>query len=408
MAKIDKVQEVAIDTLKAYAQNAKTHSVEQVEQIKKSIKEFGFLSPCIIDKDKNIIAGHGRVKAAQELGLKSVPCVFVEGLTDTQRRAYILADNRLTELGGWDFGTVGEELQKLLNEGFDVELTGFDVPEIETGDWFERTEIDGTKRQEGNDEYNAFLEKFEEAKTTDDCYTPPNIYEAVAEWVAKEYNLDRASFIRPFYPGGDYQKEDYTGKIVVDNPPFSILADIEKWYNERGIKYFLFAPNTSILQGGRRACAVGVGVGVTYENGAEVLTSFVTTLDENQVRTAPDLYQIIAKVDRENTKGRELPKYEYPHEVLTGTKLGYLSKYGQDFRAKPEETSERISGLDSQKETGKSIFGGGFFLSEKKAAEIKAAKEAADHFKDNREKEEKAPIIWELSDREREIVKSLK
>lgn len=408
MAKIDKVQEVAIDTLKAYEQNAKTHSAEQVEQIKKSIKEFGFLSPCIIDKDKNIIAGHGRVKAAQELGLKSVPCVFVEGLTDTQRRAYILADNRLTELGGWDFGTVGEELQKLLNEGFNVELTGFDVPEIETGDWFERTEIDGAKRQEGNDEYNAFLEKFEEAKTTDDCYTPPNIYEAVAEWVAKEYNLDRASFIRPFYPGGDYQKEDYAGKIVVDNPPFSILAEIEKWYNEHGIKYFLFSPNTSILQGGRRACAVGVGASITYENGAEVLTSFVTTLDENQVRTAPDLYQIIAKIDRENTKGRELPKYEYPPEVLTGTKLWYLSKYGQDFRAKPEETSERVSALDSQKETGKSIFGGGFFLSEKKAAEIKAAKEAADYFKDNREKEEKAPTIWELSDREWEIIKNLK
>lgn len=299
-------------------------------------------------------------------------------------------------------------MQKLLNEGFNVELTGFDVPEIETGEWFERTEIEGAKRQEGNEEYNAFLEKFEEAKTTDDCYTPPNIYEAVAEWVAKEYNLDRASFIRPFYPGGDYQKEDYTGKIVVDNPPFSILAEIEKWYNDRGIKYFLFSPNTSVLQGGRRACAVGVGAQITYENGAQVLTSFVTTLDENQVRTAPDLYQTIAKIDRENTKGRELPKYEYPPEVLTGTKLGYLSKYGQDFRAKPEEVSERISTLDSQKDTGKSIFGGGFLLSEKKAAEIKAAKEAADHFKDNREKEEKAPTIWELSDREWEIVKSLK
>lgn len=100
MAKIAKLQEVALSKLKPYERNAKTHSPEQVDRLARSIKEFGFLSPCLIDKAGNIIAGHGRVMAAQKIGLDKVPCVFVENLTEEQRRAYILADNRLTEMGG--------------------------------------------------------------------------------------------------------------------------------------------------------------------------------------------------------------------------------------------------------------------------------------------------------------------
>lgn len=126
MAKIDGVQEVALEALKPYEKNAKIHNAEQVDRIAKSIKEFGFISPCLIDKDFNIIAGHGRVKAAQQLNLKTVPCVFIEGLTETQRKAYILADNRLTELGEWDDDLLQSELEALRAEGFDVDLTGFE------------------------------------------------------------------------------------------------------------------------------------------------------------------------------------------------------------------------------------------------------------------------------------------
>lgn len=97
-----------------------------MDRIAKSIQEFGFISPCLIDKDFNIIAGHGRVKAAQQLNLKTVPCVFIEGLTETQRKAYILADNRLTELGEWDDDLLQSELEALRAEGFDVDLTGFE------------------------------------------------------------------------------------------------------------------------------------------------------------------------------------------------------------------------------------------------------------------------------------------
>ncbi len=98
------------------------------------IEEFGFISPCLIDKDNNIIAGHGRVMAAKALGMKSVPCVYIEGLTDEQRRAYILADNRLAELSAWDETARDAELLRLRGEGVDLTLTGFEDGEISVGE----------------------------------------------------------------------------------------------------------------------------------------------------------------------------------------------------------------------------------------------------------------------------------
>ena len=93
MAKIADVQEVSLELLRPYERNAKKHGPGQIEKLKASITEFGFLTPCLIDSNYNLIAGHGRVMAAKELGIGSVPCVFIEGLSDEQRRAYILADN---------------------------------------------------------------------------------------------------------------------------------------------------------------------------------------------------------------------------------------------------------------------------------------------------------------------------
>lgn len=129
MAKIAEVQEVAVSSLVPYERNAKIHGQDQIKKLKDSINEFGFLTPCLIDREYNIIAGHGRVMAARELGFESVPCVFIEGLTEAQRRAYILADNRLGELGEWNFDIVNEELLALDDMDFDVTLTGFELPE---------------------------------------------------------------------------------------------------------------------------------------------------------------------------------------------------------------------------------------------------------------------------------------
>ena len=130
---------VRIDELKPYKNNAKIHGPEQIEQLRRSLREFGFVSPVLIDEDKNLIAGHGRVEAARAEGMSEVPCVLVSDLTEAQRRAYIIADNRLAETGEWDAARLKFEMQELQSFGFDAELTGFAMEEIETNPVEERT-----------------------------------------------------------------------------------------------------------------------------------------------------------------------------------------------------------------------------------------------------------------------------
>jgi len=113
-----------------YARNSRTHSEAQVAKIAASIKEFGFLNPIIIDGESGIIAGHGRVMAANKLGLQSVPCIEAVHLSEAQKRAYVIADNRLALDAGWDNDLLKIELQDLDANGFDLSLTGFEVGEI--------------------------------------------------------------------------------------------------------------------------------------------------------------------------------------------------------------------------------------------------------------------------------------
>jgi len=131
MQTTERFEKVNIDKLVPYARNARTHSKEQVLQLRASLREFGFVNPIICDKDYNIIAGHGRVLAAKEEGLTDVPCVFAEHLTEAQKRAYILADNRLALNAGWDEELLALEFGELKDLGFNLELTGFDAKEIE-------------------------------------------------------------------------------------------------------------------------------------------------------------------------------------------------------------------------------------------------------------------------------------
>lgn len=114
-----------------YARNSRTHSDAQVAKIASSIREFGFLNPIITDGDNGIIAGHGRVLAAQKLGLGVLPCIEASHLTTAQRRAYVIADNRLALDAGWDNELLRVELDELKDVGFDLSLTGFDVDEVE-------------------------------------------------------------------------------------------------------------------------------------------------------------------------------------------------------------------------------------------------------------------------------------
>lgn len=259
-----------------------------------------------------------------------------------------------------------------------------------------------------SNEYKQFVEKFKPKKTTDDCYTPDNVYEAVADWVANEYSLDRVNFIRPFYPGGDYERERYPeGCVVVDNPPFSILSKIVSFYMAHGVKFFLFAPILTIFGVTKDlgVCAVLVAADITYENGAIVSTSFVTNLEpETAARTSPALYNAVKKANDENAGPKpSLPKYKYPDHVMMSTNMADLSKQGIEFKVGRGEAFF-VRELDSQKPQKKALFGGGYLLSDNAKDRYKAAREKA-----AREKAAamKKAIEWTLSDRERGIIADL-
>ena len=149
------MQLVPLGKLVPYINNARTHSPEQLTKLRSSLREFGFINPVIIDRDYNIIAGHGRVLAAKEEGIMEVPCVFVDYLTEAQKKAYILADNRMALDAGWDEELLRIEIESLQGEDFDVSLTGFEEQEL--ADLFA---IEGDKAAKDDDfDLSAALEK---------------------------------------------------------------------------------------------------------------------------------------------------------------------------------------------------------------------------------------------------------
>lgn len=260
-----------------------------------------------------------------------------------------------------------------------------------------------TRLQDGEDntEYNAFVDKFKAKRTTGDCYTPPNIYEAVVEWCEAEYNIDRSKIVRPFYPNGDYKAFQYSQDcIVLDNPPFSILSKIVGFYVENNIKFFLFAPSLTLFNASDKCTAICTGVGIIYENKAQVSTSFLTNMNGKiRLRSAPALYKKLLDANNKN-KGadKQMSKYVYPANVITAAQVSYFSKYGIEFSAGQNETC-KIGALDEQKKHRKTIFGGGYLMNTEKAKENLLARALA---------ESNSGIMkWSLSQREADIVQKL-
>lgn len=130
------------------------------------------------------------------------------------------------------------------------------------------------------EDYDGFVEKFMPKKTTDDCYTPPAVYDVVRGWVMKQWpELEGATVVRPFYPGGDFEHFDYpVGCVVIDNPPFSIYSRIVRWYVAHGIRFFLFGPELTLPVAGLDVTYIVTDACIVYENGASVCTGFVTNL----------------------------------------------------------------------------------------------------------------------------------
>ena len=263
-----------------------------------------------------------------------------------------------------------------------------------------------------NETYEEFVEKFKPKKTTDDCYTPTIVYDAISSWVANEYNVDESTFLRPFYPGGDFENYNYKNGIVVDNPPFSILSKIIKFYIDKNIKFFLFAPTLTSCRYGDYCTIIATGVAITYENGACVNTSFVTNLEPHEIRikTSPSLYDCIFEANKQNLKNikKSFPKYIYPNEVITVAQICPFSAHGIKFEI-PRFESVRISSLESQRKKKKGIFGCGWLISERVQAErVQAEREKAEREKAERVQAEREKVErWELNDQEKEIVKKL-
>ena len=383
-----------------YAKNAKKHDNRQINNVAESIKQYGFVQPIVIDRDGVIVIGHCRALAAKKLGMQEVPCVCVDDLTPEQVNALRLVDNKSNE-SDWDFDLLADEIQGLDLPAFDFDWDFPDTDETElTNEEREqefRERMERGELSDDDEEYQEFLKKFEAKKTTDDCYTPDNIYGAVRDWAVEKYEIGNAAIVRPFYPGGDYKSEKYpSGCVVIDNPPFSIISEICEWYVSKKIRFFLFAPTLTLL-GIMRGAAnyVACGCGVVYENGASVNTSFVTNMGDNKIVAAADLREILDGENKKNLKKlhRELPKYSYPDEVLTATMLCYMAAHGVSLEI-GDRDAHFIRALDAQKASGKGLFGSGFLLSEKAAAEKAAA-------------EKVNTDIWELSEREWKIVRGL-
>lgn len=251
-------------------------------------------------------------------------------------------------------------------------------------------------RQQVFEDYDGFVEKFKPKKTTDDCYTPPAVYDAILGWLRENVDIEGREIVRPFYPGGDFERFEYPeGCVVVDNPPFSIISKICRWYMAHKIDFFLFAPHLTLFstRNIEWTCIV-TNAAIIYENGANVNTAFVSNLfGDIRVMTAPELRSRI--VESCKSAKSQLPKYRYPDNVTSSALLGKIAPY-VDFVVRSSEC-RFISRLDSQ--IGRAgIFGGGVLLSNAKAAEKAAAEKAA---------AERESIVWELSDRERRIIEEL-
>ena len=359
-----------------------------------------------------VLGGNLRLAAAKFLKWPDIMCaVLPEGTKVSKLKEIVLKDN--SSFGSWDLSLLRKDWAE-----FDFGDWGIDVtwdtagptPDASVNETpqeeIERMQKEFEERMargeisEEDEEYQEFLEKFKLKKTTDDCYTPAPVYDAVVRYVEETYGVSRDRFVRPFYPGGDYVSEKYPeGCVVVDNPPFSIMSEILRFYDSRGIKFFLFAPTLTLFSSSssNTCTALPCGNAVIYENGASVNTSFLTNMEPGGVRlrSAPRLYELVQEGVDEYTKTlrKQLPKYSYPPHIITSPWVGQLSRLGIEFSV-PVAESEGISGLDSQRATGKAIFGKGYIVSDA----VKAEREKAE-----REKAER----WELSERELAIIQRL-
>ena len=264
-----------------------------------------------------------------------------------------------------------------------------------------------TAGREGEDNYDKFVNKFKPKLTTDDCYTPQPIYEAVCEWVDKNItSLSGRKIIRPFFPGGDYKHHNYPeGCIVIDNPPFSISAQILDFYLQRNIPFFLFGNGLTLFSAKREKLThIIIGENIEFENGANVNVGFFTNLCPGvRVWLAADLANTVRKIQ---AKPQELEKYKTDIHIQNTGLLRRISKW-VSLKIMTNE-SEFISKLSD----GSAIFGGGIILSDDAARRVKEKRMQAEEERrrveeERRRVEEERSVNRTIGDKEREIIERL-
>ena len=215
-------------------------------------------------------------------------------------------------------------------------------------------------------DYESFIAKFtENPKTTDECWTPEDVYQCVVDYVGSVYDMTGKVILRPFYPGGDYEHAEYPENgVVIDNPPFSIFTKIVAFYTARRIPFFLFGPGMTIGSVFKYCTAVFINTTIEFSNRAVIRLNFATNLMGDLVAvTAPELNDAIKRCKSQNQKVA-LPLYVYPEELLSVSDMQIMAGGGQHFQVRRDECSI-CRDLDRHP---KSLFGEHLLISAAKAA----------------------------------------
>ena len=249
-------------------------------------------------------------------------------------------------------------------------------------------------------DYESYVAKFQnKEKTTDDTYTPPDVYDAVLHYVGTIYDMSGKEVLRPFYPGGDYRHAVYPDDgVVIDNPPFSIFTEICKFYSEAKIPFFLFGPGLTIFSALRYCSVVVISRQITFSNGAKVKCNFATNLiGDTWVTTAVALDRAIGKCKSQDN-AKKLTKYSYPCELLSVSDFQTISRGNEDFSIKKTD-GLIVRDLDLLPKSG-GLFGDHILVNtECGRAAGRAAERAAERAT--------AAIPVDLSPRERRIIEKL-
>ena len=394
-----------VEDLKEYENNPRINK-SAVEYVIKSIKEFGFRVPIIIDKDNTIVCGHTRYKACKELDIYKIPCILADDLTSEQIKAFRLIDNKSSELAIWDINKLELEL-KSFKKLDNINVKEFDLISKEDNFFSQDKQQEKFENQEDNEEYNDFVNKFKEKHTSDDCYTPKNIYDAAVDFVENEYKVNKKDFVRPFYPNGDYKKYKYKDSdIVVDNPPFSIYSEIVNFYTKNNIKFFLFAPGLTFLTCKNKDVTYIVSSEheIVYQNGARVNTNFVTNLEKSDVliRTANNFGKTLKILNSKNTrKLKQVRRYEVPKNVLAVNDINIATRKKEDLFIKKSDC-EFIDYLFEEDGTKVNQFGTKLIVNNKVLTNINNLEKILEE-----EEEEEEVIKLIFNDKQKKILEDL-